>query len=442
MSIELKHKSIYVGLLISQLLAVTCNAFLDIRYGYFSFEMSFWILLYGYSIRVAIKQNGVLTEYGTTRMRRLVIFGAVISIFIFIPTWGIFRAVVYILAILQVAYNCTTTTRRQLYLSILVSLVMVVFASSHYRADWTMLFYLIPYVIFVVATIVAEQINSKSDELRTRSLSAPILVGQTIAIITATLSILLLGFLLYLITPQKTIDQLNHKFGNPTAIGASLHTFEAGAGNQSYLPIQEPGMKNLLSNWPSPDEMRLAAKREGMPKWQADAINSLADISGNLSKGFTQTKKRFDSLWSAFKKWIEENLRQIIQVMILCLLLCLAIAFIFFTRELKVTTWIRSRFDYLYLGIFKIHCKQAYAISNYYYATERLFELQDIPRHRRMTVKEYFEEASNFNTEIKAELKMIARSFEDYRYGEKPYNKSELETLNSLYKKVYRTLSK
>jgi len=76
--------------------------------------------------------------------------------------------------------------------------------------------------------------------------------------------------------------------------------------------------------------------------------------------------------------------------------------FHFFTRELKVTTWIRSRFDYLYLGIFKTHCKQAYAISNYYYATERLFELQDIPRNRRMTVKEYFEEASNFNTEIKA----------------------------------------
>jgi len=59
-----------------------------------------------------------------------------------------------------------------------------------------------------------------------------------------------------------------------------------------------------------------------------------------------------------------------------------------------------------------------------------------------MTVKEYFEEASNFNTEIKAELKMIARNYEDYRYGEKSYNKSELETLNSLYKKVYRTLSK
>lgn len=442
MSIELKHKSIYVGLLISQLLAVTCNAFLDIRYGYFAFEMSFWILLYGYSIRVAIKQNGALTEYGKIRMRRLVIFGAVVSIFIFIPTWGIFRAAVYILAILQVAYNCTTTTRRQLYLSILVSLVMVIFASSHYRADWTMLFYLIPYVIFVVATIVAEQINSKSDELRTRSLSAPILVGQTIAIITATLSILLLGFLLYLITPQKTIDQFNHTFGNPTAIGASLSTLEAGAGNQSNSLIQEPGMKNLLSNWPSPDEMRLAAKREGMPKWQADVINSLADISGSLSKGFTQEKKRFDSLWNAFKKWIEENLRQIIQLMILCLLLCLAIAFIFFMRELKVTIWIRSRFDYLFLGIFKIHSKQADAISSYYYATERLLALQDITRNRRMTVKEYFEEASSFNAEIKAELKMIARSFEDYRYGEKSCDKSELDTLNSLYKKVYLTISK
>ena len=443
MSVELKHKSVYFGLLVSQLLAVACNVFLDIEYGHFAFEMFFWTCLYAYSIFVAVKQNGVMSEYGSIRMRRLLIFGAILSALIIIPTWGFPRAFIYILAILQVAYNCTTTSRRQLYMGILMSLVIVIFASSHYRADWTMLFYLIPYIIFVVFTIVAEQINSKSDELRTSSLSVPMLAGQSVAILSATLSILLVGFLLYLITPQTNIERLKQGMGNPTAIGPSPRKIDSLKSNQPQ-PANNPSgfFTNLLSNWPSSNQMRMAAMRTGMPEWQANAINTLADLSDYLSVKLKPTLKSIDDLWDAFKKWLTENALEIIQSISLLVLLCLMIALIILMRESAVANWIRTRIDYLSLGIFQVHGNHEHAISKYYFAIERLLDLQHLKRNSHITVKEHFDEISIYNYDTKGELKMIVRYFEDYRYGEKSVDKNKLALVNSVYKKIYRSLSK
>ena len=443
MSIELKHKSVYLGLVASQLLAVACNVFLDIEYGYFAFEMVFWTCMYAYSIIVAIKQNGVMSEYGSIRMRRLLIFGAILSALVIIPTWGLPRSFIYILAILQVAYNCTTTSRRQLYMGILMSLVIVIFASSHYRADWTMLFYLIPYIIFVVFTIATEQINSKSDELRTSSLSVPRLAGQSMAIASATLSILLVGVLLYLITPQMNIEQLKQGLGNPTAIGHSPTKIDSSKSNQPQPTNSQSGFfTNLLSNWPSSNEMRMAAMRTGMPEWQANAINTLADLSDYLSVKLKPTLKNIDDLWDAFKKWLTENALEIIRSISLLVLLCLMIALIILMRESTVANWIRTRIDYLSLGIFQAHGNHEYAVSKYYFATERLFELQHLKRNSHMTVKEYCEEIGKYDSDTRHDLHKLARYFEDARYGEKPCDKSKLAAINLLYRKIYSSLSK
>jgi hypothetical protein len=129
-------------------------------------------------------------------------FGIFLFLVVFLRLWGMPRAGIYFLAMLQASSNCVMVTHRQINLGLLVSLTLVMFAASHYRADWTMLFYLAPYLIAAVFTLVAEQIHSQSNDLQQISLGRPSRHGQRAAILAATASILVIGMVLYFITPQ------------------------------------------------------------------------------------------------------------------------------------------------------------------------------------------------------------------------------------------------
>lgn len=442
MTPDIKSKSVYFGLLASQILAVACNTFLDIEYGSFTFEVVFWSCLYGYSINVVIKQGKVSGDYGKIRMNRLLIFALILTILVLIPKWGFPRAFIYFLALLQVSYNCVTTTRKQLYMSMLMSLVMVIFASAHYRADWSMLFYLIPYVIIVVFTIVLEQINNKSAELQANSLSIPMLAGKSTAIAAASISILLLGFFLYLITPKITIDQMYQGIGNPTAVGSSSKKISGQSSNSSSSNSSHGFYIIVSSNWPSSSEMRLVAAREGMPKWQASAIRTIADFSDSLDKVLKPKIENLKKLWDVIKEWLIKNALEITRLIILMVICSLIIALAFFIRETKLATWIKTRLDYLFLGVFQIHDNHEQVVSKYYYATERLFQLEDIERNYSATVKEHFDNIGRLNTENRNELKIMISYFEDFRYGNKTLNINQVKLVNKLYRKIYRSLTK
>ena len=146
----------YAGLFASLLLALACNAFLDIGYGIFGVEIVFWAAVFGWTLLVGWRQHGQADERGAGQQTMVLLIGAALTILVFIPTWGFPRAGVYVLGILQASMNCVTTTRRQLHFGLLVSAVMVMFAAAHFRADWTMLFYFVPYLLAVVFTLVAE----------------------------------------------------------------------------------------------------------------------------------------------------------------------------------------------------------------------------------------------------------------------------------------------
>jgi len=170
MSASLTYFPAYAGLFASLLLALACNAFLDIGYGIFGVEIVFWAAVFGWTLLVGWRQHGQADERGAGQQKVVLLIGAVLSILVFIPTWGFPRAGVYILGILQAGMNCVTTTRRQLHFGLLVSAVMVMFAAAHFRADWTMLFYLVPYIVAVVFTLVSEQISRRARDLREASL--------------------------------------------------------------------------------------------------------------------------------------------------------------------------------------------------------------------------------------------------------------------------------
>lgn len=185
MSAPLTYLPAYIGLFASLMLAVACNAFLDIQYGSFGFEMFFWGLLFGWTLLVRWKQHGQANDSGPQQQKVVLLLGLVATVIVFIPMWGFPRAGLYMLVVLQGALNCVTTTRRHLHFGLLVSLVMVMSAAAHYRADWTLLFYLIPYIIAVVFTM-AEQISRRAQGHSSAARNASA-AGQGLAIVGGNL---------------------------------------------------------------------------------------------------------------------------------------------------------------------------------------------------------------------------------------------------------------
>lgn len=163
------------------------------------------------------------------------------------------------------------------------------------RADWTLLFYLLPYTVAVVFTLVSEQVSRRAEDLRAASLGQAMTRGQGAAIAAATGAILLLAASLYLVTPQLTWPALYWRYGQLSNLGLLGGPLERGAGGQSNGPpadgqappgnasagagspapgagsgdgqAGEAGEQLSGSGWPTPAQMREAARRRSSIRW-------------------------------------------------------------------------------------------------------------------------------------------------------------------------------
>lgn len=447
MSPPLRYLPVYLGLFTAQVLAISCNAFLDIQYGIFATEVLIWAFAFAITLLVGWRQNGEITETGSRWMKRTLIFAALISILIFIPVWGFPRAVLYMLAMLQVSYNCVTTSRRHLHISLLISVVMVLFAASHYRADWTMLFYLVPYVTAVVFSLVAEQINRKASELRQHSLGHQIIGAQGTAIIAATSVILALGLLLYSLTPQVTWRSLAWQFGQAGNLIADDGNAQPGKGGiqpdgsgdaaGGHTSSNDTG--SLSPGWPSSGEMRKAAARPGMPEWQRDAINGMADLSESLEEVIKPVMQSIKRLWEDLKEWLKKNRNKVINMLIVLGVLALLYAMWRLMREARVATWLRTRFDYLRLVLLGIHSGDIHGARACYEAMTRLFELHDIERSSRNNTLEYLTEINSYYRHLSRETGEMTRLYEDMRYGEIS-SEIQVKRMRELYRQIFRLI--
>lgn len=448
MSPPLRYFPAYLGLFVSQVLALVCNAFLDIQYGIFTTEVALWSFAFAITLRVGWRQNGEIDEAGKRWMRNALIFGALISVLLFIPMWGFPRAGLYMLAMLQVSYNCVTTTRRHLHMGLLISVVMVLFAASHYRADWTMLFYLLPYVAAVVFTLVAEQINRRTGELRQQSLGRQVVGAQGAAIAAATTVILMLGFLFYALTPQVTWLTLSSSWGQPASIGVGNSQSQGGAGGMqaggsggagggaSSIGL---GKGNARSGWPSVGQMREAAARAGMPEWQRGAINGMADLTESMEKIMRPVMQGCIDIWEAIKNWLKENRDKVIGVLFVLGMLALLYAMWKLMREARAATWLRTRFDYVRLVWLGMLGGDEQGARICYEAMARLFELYDIERGSRDNTLEFLNEINSFFRHLSQETGEMTRLYEDARYG-RMTGEIRIERMRELYGQLYRSL--
>lgn len=447
MNAPLRYFPAYLGLFAAQVLAMACNAFLDIQYQQFGLEVTLWAIAFGSTLALAWAQRGQVTEAGKLGQWSAFVLACIVSLTVFIHMWDFPRAGLAMLAALQVVYNCVTVTRKQLHFGLLVSSVMVMFAASHYRADWSMLFYLVPYVVAVVVTLVAEQINRRVQGLKEESISRQIVGGQSAAIAAASISILLTAVLLYTVTPQPAKRYLSWQGGVPSnlgTIGQGQHhgASQPGGVQHAYGGGSGPGKdwdgRGFFSAWPSPEEMRKSAQRLGMPQWQSAAIMRLADagewMRWNLKPLVQDLAERLQSL----KDWLAENYRSIG----LGILALIAAAFIYglwrLLREAKAGLWLITRIDYLRFAVLRLHASGNDGAHQYYLAMQRLLALHDEPRPAMMNAREYLFSLRAGFRHLHQELNEMTRLFEDACYGPEPSSETALERMRHAYSEIYR----
>jgi hypothetical protein len=377
---------------------------------------------------------------------------------------------------LQASQNCVTVSRRHLHMGLLVSAVMVMFAASHFRASWTMLFYLVPYVTAVVFTLVAEQINRRAQDLKTQSLAPAMVGGQGAAIAAATASILLLGTLLYSATPQLTWPYLQWRYGQLTNLGWIGKSGEIELGNKPGG--QEPGQKRgegqgsegegesgegrnaggssgsgadgegsgggqgyelLPGNaWPSPADMREAAKQKGMPQWQRSAMNNLADLTEMTTFVMKPIELGLEELWQSIKDWVKEHRADILRGIFLMIILSLLGAAWMLFREARPVLWLFAHLDYLRLVWFKQHAEGNVGARQYYRALQRLLDLRGLGRPPTENTREYLADVCRRYDHLRDDATEITQLFEQARYGSGEASVADLARMRVLYYRIFQ----
>lgn len=432
MNPPLTYTPAYLGLYLALLLAVTSNAFLDIRYGMFGTEVAIWAVAFAFTLWTGWRQQGHITPGGKRMQRWLVVLAVLVSLFIILPVWRLPRGGVYVLAALQVAYNCVLTTRRQLHFGLLVSAVMVMFAAAHFRADWTLLFYLVPYVVAVVFTLVAEQINRRVETVNAHSLGRPLIGGQGAAIAAASAVILALAGLLYAVTPQITWSPMGWDYGVPAAAGSG------GADGEALVGADAGGAGDSGGAGLTVADMRAAAGRPGMPGWQSGILYGLADITEATGRLLAPVHNALRDIWEASKEWTRQHKAQILRGLAALAMLALLVALWKLLRETKPGVWLLTRVDYLRFIVLGRHAPGRAGMVQLYAAIQRLFAWQDLPRHPRFNAREYLVQLCQVRSDLRAELTEITRLFETARYGGPAPDDAQLSRMRALYLHLFR----
>lgn len=425
----LRYAPVYVGLWGSLVGAVTCNAYLDSMFGIFGFEVFAWSVAYAVTLWVGWRQQGEADAAGRRSQRGTMIVGVLALLLLFLPIWGIPRAFVYFLAATQAAYNCITTTRRQMFFGLLVASGLALFAAGHVRADWTMLFYLVPCVVAVVFTLVAEQIDRRNSDLAARSLGGRVIGGQGVAIAAASIVILATAQLLYSITPHVTWQHFSWRFGQdaPLAGGES-----AGAGAQAGDAAGQATVPGGSAGQPQRslgDRLRGGTLWRGMPRWQVATIETMANVSDAIARVLAPARQALESWWEALKRWLREHLTAVLLTIGLGGLIAVLVALALLLREVRPVLWLRTRVDrWRYGRPFGPGAGRDEVIA-LHAAIERLLRLREIGRPATYTVREHAAQVARSRHELAPALGEMTTVFERSRYAADAPDATEVERM-------------
>ncbi|HWR78842.1 MAG TPA: DUF4129 domain-containing protein [Pseudomonas sp.] len=427
----LTYFPVYLGLYLSLTLAAISNDFVSqMKVNGFGMLAILWAVSFALCLFVGWRQRGEVTSGGRLA-QRIAIGIALLLLLFFWRVWDFPRLGVFMLLLLQAAQCCVCVNRRQLYLGLLVSLVTVLFASANFLADWTLWFYLLPYTVAVVFTLVAEQINRRSQEIRQGSLGTGVARGQGAAIAFATAMILGLGGLLYALTPQPSWGQLYWSHGQPGKPGDTpaldgLPARPETAGGTADAPSGSSGLTIA--------QMREAARRPGMPDWQAGAIEALADGAELAGKTLQPLGEALGEVFSELLRQFKLHWRSILLALLLATLLAMLIAWWKLLREVRPVLWLWVRLDYVRLVLLA----RASDARAGHAAFCRLFDLHGLEVPASANAREYLACVREQFRHLDEDAAVFIELFETARYGSRPLSADERLQLVECYRRLYR----
>jgi len=454
MNAALTYLPVYLGLFAAESLAMACNAYIDVSYGSFGSETFVWASVFACGLLVGWRQKGEESPLGKRLTMMALILGAVVCLIYFVPRYVFPRSVVYMLAALQSALNFSTISRRHLLINILISTTLVLFATSHFRANWSMAFYAIPFLIAVAFTLVAEQVNRITANLRQQHRSMRLIGAQGAAIVGATSAIFCLAVLLYALTPQSTLVPPTWQWGQ------EIQSPYDDANNPDGGKHGHNRRDGQSSESGSAHEMRQMAHSAGMPEWQKSVLLSMArttEIILGAVKPVRRLWTRVTGVWVKVKRHLTDRIDRLgcrlgwitlgmvvvtieIPVLSISALLSLLLFYLLWrmARRARFALWVRTRYDYFQLGILARERIDAEAIRKYYLACERLFALNGMPRSPGMNPAEYRHWLRQSNGPFDKQVEEITAQFEQARYGAGQISERQIKRMRRLYREIYR----
>ena len=344
MSDRIAYWPVYPGIGLALWFAAMSMVQLDRHYGTFAGEAMFWAVAFLLSTLGGWHHN-LRGWPGAERVSRLGLFAAAaLMALLLLVVYSPLRAAAFTLGLVQVARGFVMTTRRDLYFAYVIGFVLVFTALSHPRGDWTLALFVVPYVIAMAFTLMAEhadRIGWRGERSRAEPSPGGLLAITGVAAVSGL--VLLVAAIVFFILPR------------PEALGYGFFPDERdkggilGAGGAPGRPAPDPrGDPQATSaegtpgggatTPPDPDRterfrrmlerMGVAARAEGTPAWQrtifrfaiqtgntfADASESLGDLLRNVSKRARDTARKgwpylLASILAGLLLWIVRRLR-------------------------------------------------------------------------------------------------------------------------------------
>jgi len=437
MNSTITYTPVYVGLAASLWLALLCNLFLDALYGIFALEIFIWSPLIALTSWMGWAQRRRPWARGPGIRKAFLVLAFVALLFVFLPIWFLPRGIVYFIVAIQLASNTQALTRKTLYYGLVIAASIVIFASGHMRATWAMLFYILPFVVAAVFTLVAEQVSRQATEFRARSVGKTAAGREWIAIFSASMAILIVAAFLYAMVPQISWRNAEWSFGLPAAGNRTPVKAEVASTGSVGQGAAKGGGRQGESIWRSPEELRAMAALTWMPRWQALAMAKLADFTQVVQEWWQPKEQQLRKLIDALK---EQILMRIADILLLIAAIALIAGILVYIREIRPLLWLRTRTDYLRFGWLGWRPHGTFPEILLYRALERLGDCCGEPRPATSNSGEYLHRLRIGRGNIRADLALLTLAFEGARYGSGS-RPTDWKKLRSAYRRIYQRMT-
>jgi len=175
-----------------------------------------------------------------------------------------------------------------------------------------------------------------------------------------------------------------------------------------------------------------------MPAWQSATIMQMASLDEAVRQALAPLLDTLDKLGNDLKEWLKEHRSAALLTLFGLLLLAILLAFAYLLREANAVIWLRTRFDYLRFGMLDWHAGGNQAARQYYGAMEALFALGDMPRLASANTREYLQQTSHLQRDLRREIAELTLLFEQSRYGRQALSERQIGRMREVYRQIYR----